>query len=198
MSIILTLTGLPGTGKTSIARELIKNPVFEMLPSNTTRPPRDSDLENEYRFLTFENFKRLEKEGKFLAAFNIHENWYGTFRSDIERTTADPFSPIIKIAILNPDGVQKFRDFLGKAAMRMYSVYIRYPGRETVIRRMRERGETLESAQQRLKTSRGWGKQIFAMGGFHIVENPDNPEKDVSRLAKKIHEEAERRQRRVA
>lgn len=82
---ILSLTGLPGAGKTTLAFESCKRGLTAgVVPCYTTRNPRPSDSErSEYVFLTATEFAHLGPF--FFSAARLNEKWYGTLRSDIDQ-----------------------------------------------------------------------------------------------------------------
>lgn len=57
---IITFTGASGAGKTTMVKELLKNPQFGLVPSITTRNSRLSDLPGEYEYITDTEFDWLK------------------------------------------------------------------------------------------------------------------------------------------
>lgn len=67
--MILTLTGASGAGKTTIARILLKELPLDvmMVPSYTTRKPRESDIEGECKYVSELRFGFLKKSIHFFG-----------------------------------------------------------------------------------------------------------------------------------
>lgn len=82
--LLIALSGRSGSGKTALARGLLKtfsNQDIRMLTSSTTRTPRPSDLPNEYEHLSPEVFEATKTSGEFLWTAGMGETKYGTKRS---------------------------------------------------------------------------------------------------------------------
>ena len=84
--LIIVLSAPSGAGKTTLAHKLIKadkNLVFSV--SCTTRPMRDGEKDGiDYNFLSVEEFKSNIAKNKFAEWALVHNNYYGTLKSEIE------------------------------------------------------------------------------------------------------------------
>lgn len=80
-SSIFCLVGPSGSGKTAIAQKLCENPFFERPKTYTTRPRRQNETEDAYRFVTPEVFR----EADLLETTAYAGHFYGTPRSEIDR-----------------------------------------------------------------------------------------------------------------
>ena len=83
---ILVVSGPSGSGKTSLARavcEELKEKAYFSITS-TTRPIRDGEKDGvDYFFLTEEEFIKDIEEGYFLEWAEVHGNFYGTRKRQI-------------------------------------------------------------------------------------------------------------------
>jgi guanylate kinase len=72
-SLVLFLIGPSGVGKSSVLKELYDREAIELTPSWTTRPPRAEEKKGsiEHRFITNEEFSKLEKNRFFLETFQL-------------------------------------------------------------------------------------------------------------------------------
>lgn len=95
---LLCLVGPSGTGKTKIAAALTNDPRFEKPLTTTTRPKKDSEPDDAYRFVSPEQFLK-EKEGdKFIETTVYSKYYFGT--------SAEQIVPIVesgKIAVIPID-----------------------------------------------------------------------------------------------
>ena len=80
--MLVVLSGVSGSGKDTIKRELIKRlKNVESLPSYTSRQPREGEKDGEiYCFVTKEKFEKMIEAGEFYEYDVHHNNYYGTSR----------------------------------------------------------------------------------------------------------------------
>lgn len=85
---VLVIAGPAGSGKDSIARELLKrSPNFTLMVTATTRAMRPGEEEGKnYYFFTNERFQRELKAGNILEHYYREDTdtYYGTYKPDIE------------------------------------------------------------------------------------------------------------------
>ena len=80
--MLILLSGVSGSGKDTIKKELIKRVAnVESLPSYTDRKPREGEENGVvYNFVTTQEFEEMIKNDEFYE-YNIHhEHYYGTSR----------------------------------------------------------------------------------------------------------------------
>ncbi len=87
--LLLIVSSPSGAGKTTLANRLLT--VVDGLRfsvSHTTRKPRPGESPGrEYHFVERERFTELIRADAFLEWAEVHENLYGTSRSEVERAT---------------------------------------------------------------------------------------------------------------
>lgn len=156
-SVIVTVTGASGVGKTSIVRELLaRDTAFRLILSTTTRSSRPLDIPGEYRYVSKRKFSVLEKSGAFLWAVSAHGNRYGTLKSDIDGALADDGTIFLILVI--PEAVV---DLMAYApAGRVVPLYVASPGSEVLARRLRDRGDDEETIARRLRDCADWDEKI--------------------------------------
>lgn len=95
---VLCIVGPSGTGKTKIAFALTKDPHFVKPLTTTTRPKKDTESPDAYRFVTDEEFIKERDSGGFIETTVYSKYFYGT--------SEDQIAPIVesgKIAVIPID-----------------------------------------------------------------------------------------------
>tara|TARA_B100000963_G_C22469188_1_gene599306 strand:- start:280 stop:912 length:633 start_codon:yes stop_codon:yes gene_type:complete len=82
--VMIILSSPSGAGKTTLVKKLSTLDNFEISISHTTRLPRLNETNNEdYFFVSQEEFKRLIKNEEFLEYAKVFKNYYGTSRTPV-------------------------------------------------------------------------------------------------------------------
>ena len=82
--VMIVLSSPSGAGKTTLVKMLSDIDNFEISISHTTRRPRPNEIYNEdYFFVSEDEFKRLIKNEEFLEYAKVFNNFYGTSRSPV-------------------------------------------------------------------------------------------------------------------
>lgn len=131
---ILIIAGPSAVGKTTIAHRMLElDPRFEFVRSVTTRPCRADQFDNEYIYITIEEFKHLIETAGVLEHTEYAGNFYGTPRSEIDRITSEGKIPLL---ILDINGVESLSK--NKGDISPCGVYI-YDTLDVMEKRLRER-----------------------------------------------------------
>lgn len=85
--LLLVLSSPSGAGKTTLTRRLLAaHPELTFSVSHTTRTPRTGEVDGrDYYFVTPATFDQMVQHGGFAEWAHVHQNRYGTARSEIER-----------------------------------------------------------------------------------------------------------------
>ena len=88
--MLVILSGVAGSGKDTIKRELIKRMEnVKSIPSLTTRPQREGDVPGEtYIFLSKEEFEKKIKNDEIYEYDIHHNNYYGTSKKILNDLTS--------------------------------------------------------------------------------------------------------------
>ena len=82
--VMIILSSPSGAGKTTLVKKLSRLDNYEISISHTTRQPRINETEDEdYFFVSEEEFKRLIKNEEFLEYAKVFNNFYGTTRTPV-------------------------------------------------------------------------------------------------------------------
>ena len=82
--VMIILSSPSGAGKTTLVKKLSRLDNYKISISHTTRQPRINETEDEdYFFVSEEEFKRLIKNEEFLEYAKVFNNFYGTTRTPV-------------------------------------------------------------------------------------------------------------------
>ncbi len=148
-AVALVISGPSGVGKGTLVNMLRREfPSLEFSVSYTTRPPRKGEVDGEhYRFVSREEFLRLKEEDFFAEWAEVHSNYYGTPRDEIERKLSEGIDVVFDIDV---QGARQLRKNLKDATF----VFIMPPSLEELRNRLRGRStESEELIEMRLKNA---------------------------------------------
>jgi len=145
---ILVVSGPSGSGKTSLARavceELRERAYFSI--STTTRPKRDGEQNGvDYFFVSKDEFLKDIEDGYFLEWAEVHGNFYGTSKKQINEALNQGKIVFLDIDVQGHEAVRKaYPDIVT-------SVFVTTKDKYTLIERLKNRGtETEESLEVRM------------------------------------------------
>ena len=102
-AILVIVSGPSGVGKDTVIEALRRLPTSagqHYVVTCTTRPPRAYEVDGvHYHFLSPAAFKRLRADGGLLEANEVHGNWYGTPRGEVQDALARGADVILKIDV---------------------------------------------------------------------------------------------------
>jgi guanylate kinase len=145
---ILVLSGPSGSGKTSVAREVcdeLGDKAYFSI-STTTRPMREGEKNGvDYFFVSKEEFLKDVEEGYFLEWAEVHGNFYGTSKRQIDEALKQGKIVFLDIDVQGHEAVRKaYPDIVT-------SVFITTKNKHILIERLKKRGtETEDSLEVRL------------------------------------------------
>ncbi len=143
---LVLYTGSSGVGKGTIMAELLKrNPNIRLSVSNTTRKPREGEIDGvHYNFVTKQQFENLIKENGFLEYAQYCDNYYGTPKKQVEDLLSQGYDVFLEIEVQGGlQIIEKYPDVL--------SIFILPTSIDSLSRRLHRRGtEDEETINKRL------------------------------------------------
>lgn len=124
MSMILTLSGMSTSGKTTLAKALtsIAPDYFEETVSVTTRQMRPGEVNGrEYYFVDEDTFRDYINANMLTEHVHSHSAYYGTLKSEIERITDKGKSVVM---VLEPEGVANIHIMARQAGYSVQSCFL--------------------------------------------------------------------------
>ncbi len=145
---IVVVSGPSGSGKTSLAREVCSElgdkAYFSI--STTTRPKREGERDGvDYFFVSKEEFLEDVEKGYFLEWAEVHGNFYGTSKIQINKALEEGKIVFLDIDVQGHEAVRRaYPDVVT-------SVFVTTKDKKTLIERLEKRGtETEESIKVRM------------------------------------------------
>lgn len=139
---MIILLGPSASGKTEVAKELVKEYGFHKVVTYTTRNMRINEINGiDYHFVSLTEFVEKINSGFFFEYVNYNGNFYGTARRDL-----DDYS----VVILEPKGYQCYRE---KKAENIVSFYLE-SSEEQRRMHMLQRKDDLVKIEERILNDR--------------------------------------------
>ena len=174
MNRIFVVSGPSGCGKTTLVKKVLKDmDRLAFSTSHTTRKRRDTEVEGQdYFFISEETFKEKIDRNVFAEWAEVHGNFYGTSREEIE-IKEKGMALVLDIDI---QGARQIREKYEKSVL----IFVFPPRFEELKRRLSQRGdETEESVQRRLAAAK---KEILSYPHFDYIIINDRLEEAVREL----------------
>lgn len=142
------VSGPSGAGKSTICRTVRKTLGINLATSATTRQPRTGEVHGvDYYFLSHEDFEKKIEEGAFLEYAKVHNNYYGTLKSEVENRLQNGEKVILEIDV---QGGLQVKALYPEAHL----IFFKTPNLEQLEARLRGRKtDSEETIQLRLKNS---------------------------------------------
>ncbi len=187
---LLIISAPSGGGKgTLIKRLLLMRPNVGYSISFTTRTPRPGEVHGrDYFFVTRADFENLVATGGFIEWAEVHGNFYGTARAQVEAEIAAGHDIILEIDVQGAAQVRR----LGLDAV---SIFIMPPSYEVLAQRLA--GRNTESAAQVALRLANAHREVLEYQHFDYVIINDEVERASAQLAAIVDAENARRTRQI-
>lgn len=173
---LIIVSGPSGSGKSTVIGRLLAESglPLRLAVSATTRTPRPGETDGvHYHFWTRARFEEELRQGAFLEAAEVHGNYYGTLRREVE-----PFRAQGIMVVLDID-VQGSRQILQQCTG-VVTIFLQTSSLATYEERLRKRGTEDEAAIQRRLT--GARRELAHAGDYDYQVINDNLEEAVAQL----------------
>jgi guanylate kinase len=182
------LSAPSGAGKTSIARRLLEQRAdLGYSVSCTTRAMRPGEVDGQdYHFLSRAEFMLAAEAGEFAEWAEVHGQFYGTRRREVERVLASGRHCLMDIDV---QGARQFSAAFPETVL----VFILPPSGEVLMQRLRGRGS--EDSARLLVRLRNAKAEIADVGRYHYVVVNDDLDRATEQVASIIEAEAVRHDR---
>ncbi len=149
--MLVILSGVAGAGKDTIKKELIKRmDNVESLPSYTSRPMREGDVEGgTYHFVSKEEFEQMVERKEFYEYDVHHNHYYGTSRK-LLNDKINGGKIIVKDIDVN--GTEHLKELLGQDT-KIVTIFLRVP-KEELRKRLESRIDKPSPAEIVLRLNR--------------------------------------------
>ncbi len=133
---LFVVSGPSGCGKSTLCSILTRDPELNLglVVSHTSRPIRKTEENGrEYYFLSAQEFEKKKNEGFFLESAQVHGNFYGTPRDQVENFLKAGLTVLLEIDV---QGGLQVRQNFPEAVL----VFVSPPTFETLKERLYGRG----------------------------------------------------------
>jgi guanylate kinase len=164
---LVVLSAPSGAGKTTIARTLTKRFIeLRISVSATTRPMRPGERQGrDYHFLTIDQFRENISQKNFLEFEEVHGDFYGTLKNQVEKLLAEGFIVVFDIDV---KGALAIKKLYPQAIL----IFIKPPSLAELKKRLKNRkSESEEAIAKRLQRIEYEYSQAEKFD--HIVINDD-------------------------
>lgn len=185
---IIVITGPSGVGKTTLYKKVLME-LSEKLSfsiSATTRSIRQGEVDGEdYYFLSEEEFRRKIDEGAFIEWAQVHTNYYGTLKSEVERIRSESKFCLMDVDVQGGESI--------KAEFpKCHRIFILPPSIEELKRRLSARQtDNAENIQTRIENAEKEIKYVLKYQYQIVNDNFDHALERLSRIIKNIIKKVE-------
>lgn len=157
MGLLVLISGISGSGKTTIANSITNNRIV----THTSRDIREGEMNGrDYHFVPRKQFLTLLEQGEFVEHNVYSSNFYGTSRTEFESRLKED----VAVAVVDYNGHKFFKEFYQNSI----SIFIDTDF-EAAIVQMKQRGDTSEVIQDRIQL---YEKESNGKSEYdYIVEN---------------------------
>ncbi len=165
--ILLVISGPSGSGKTTLCRLLAESGEVHYSISCTTRAPRPGEVDGkDYHFLTRGDFQQRRDAGDFLEHAVVHENLYGSLRSDVISHLRAGTDVVMDIDVQGADQIRNCPDLEIKRAV--VDLFVLPPSEDILRKRLSDRAtDSAETIALRMKNAleemRHWQRYAYRL-----------------------------------
>lgn len=167
---MILLVGPSASGKTEVAKLLMKSHAIRKVVTHTTRLPRVGEKDGvDYHFVSPERFQEMERNGEFVETTFFSGRYYGSSKAEV----ADD-----KALIVDPAGLDAY---LALRDPRIVSFYLD-TSEELREQRMNARGDHPEDIARRIENDRVAFRDVSPT--TYVLKNETGP---LEEIAEKVY-----------
>jgi len=156
---MIILIGPSASGKTEIAKILLKKYHIQKVITHTTRPIRPTEIQDvDYHFVDEATFNNLQQHNAFVETTSYNQFLYGTSFKELGED---------KVLIVDPNGLYAFQALKNPRFMTFFIE----ASEITRINRMLTRGQDLAFAKQRIAFDQSSFKEITSSSTHFVINN---------------------------
>ena len=165
--ILLVVSGPSGSGKTTLCRQLAESGEVHYSISCTTRAPRPGEVNGkDYHFLTLQDFQQRLDAGDFLEHAVVHENLYGSLRSEVVSFLQAGTDVVMDIDVQGADQIRSCPD--PEIQRAFVDLFVMPPSEEELYKRLSGRGtDSAEIISLRmtnaLEEMKNWNRYAYCL-----------------------------------
>lgn len=180
---IIVITGPSGVGKTTLYKKVLEllSDKLAFSISATTRPPRSGENNGiDYYFLSEQEFKNKIDNNEFIEWAKVHNNYYGTLKSEIERIVSVGKFCLLDVDVQGGESIK--RDFPG-----CHRIFILPPSIDELKRRLSSRqSDNAEINKTRIKNAEQEVKYALKYQYQIVNDNLEHALERMTRIIKNI------------
>jgi guanylate kinase len=184
----LIISSPSGGGKTTITKLLLqRRPDVGYSVSATTRSPRNGEVHTrDYFFVTRDEFAHMRDSGALAEWAEVHGNWYGTLRSQVDLVLSQGKHVLMDIDV---QGARQFHAAYPESVL----VFLIPPSAEALLQRLSARQtESGDAFRTRVQAAR---EELRAAVSYQYAVLNDDLESAYRRVSSIIDAEAVRHER---
>ena len=165
--ILLVVSGPSGSGKTTLCRQLAESGEVHYSISCTTRAPRPGEVNGkDYHFLTLQDFQQRLDAGDFLEHAVVHENLYGSLRSEVVSFLQAGTDVVMDIDVQGADQIRSCPD--PEIQRAFVDLFVMPPSEDELYKRLSGRGtDSAEIISLRmtnaLEEMKNWNRYAYCL-----------------------------------
>ncbi|MEL6093145.1 guanylate kinase [Bartonella schoenbuchensis] len=137
---LFILSSPSGAGKSTLSRLMLEDKQLELSISVTTRQRRPSEVDGlHYHFISKEEFEHKRDKDEFIEWAEVHGNYYGTLRENVENALINGQDMLFDIDYQGTEQLQQ------KMPGDTVSVFILPPSMKELVSRLHRRAEDSQS-----------------------------------------------------
>lgn len=195
--LIIVVSAPSGAGKTTLCNNLLKSdPEIERAITCTTRTPRVGEKDGvDYYFLSRDDFEEKIRNGEFLEYAVVHDNYYGTLKSEVLKILINGKDVLLNIDVQGAKSIREVAQEDDSLKNSLVTIFVGAESLDVFEERLRKRGlDSEESVQRRLRTAQ---EELTRWKEFDYLIISGTMEEDLEKLMSIVRTERMRTQRLV-